>query len=140
MSRLATIEEVSNGLLDDPSSSSISRRFTYSIHNCRCQRQKIGLILFPKDSQVENLILVVCQHCYPHRDDDASAHLQLEQWYFRIYQDAETFRFKSRFIQNEDQSIEFQPFRWEKTAIDERDLSRKEKQIVQRIISAKMII
>lgn len=134
MSSLALLDEITI----DSLSSSISRQFTYSIHNCHCQRQKIGLMLVPKYLQSTNVILLVCRQCFQYRDDDFSAHLQLEQWYFRIYQDSDMFLFKSRFIQNEDQSIEFQPFRWEKTNIEERDLQRKEKQILQRIILRKL--
>ena len=139
MSRLATIEEVSNELIDDLSLS-ISSQFTCSIHNCRCERAKVGLILYPKDIQLKNLILLLCHQCCHYRNDiGLSAHQQLEQWYFRIYRDAESFRFKSRFIQNEDQSIAYHNLhQWEITSgIEERELISKETQLIQQVIAMK---
>jgi len=120
----------------------LSSQFDCSIHNCLCKRSKIGLILYPNDIQMKNVILLVCEQCYNYKlENDISPHEQLEKWYFNIYKDSKSFHFKSRFLQNQDNSFYFynailnpnQPFN-----IKEHDLDNWEKEAIQKIIQKKL--
>jgi hypothetical protein len=117
-----------------------SNQFNYSIHNCSCNRLKAGLILYPKDNQMKNVILLVCNQCYNYELEDGSSHIQLEKWYFNIYKDSKSFHFKSRFIQNEDKTFYFYEALKnsdELFHIKERDLDHSEKEAIEKIIIRK---
>lgn len=117
-----------------------SNGFDYSIHNCRCPTARIGLILYPNDNEMKNIILLVCEQCYNYRVENGSAHSQLEEWYFNIYKDSTSFHFKSRFLLKEDRSFCFydalsntnELFR-----IQERELDDWEKDIIQKMVQKK---
>jgi hypothetical protein len=121
--------------------STLSNQFDCSIHNCLCKRSKIGLILYPKDIQMKNIILLVCEQCYDYKFENDTLHDQLEKWYFNIYKDSKSFHFKSRFLQNEDNSFYFynaltninQLFN-----IKEHQLENWEKETIQRIVQKKL--
>jgi hypothetical protein len=124
----------------DQSMLSRSKQFNYSIHNCLCKRLKIGLILYPKDIQMKNVILLVCNQCYNYQIDNGSSHIQLEKWYFNIYKDSKSFQFKSRFLQNEDKTFYFYDALENSNElfhIKERDLDNWEKETIETIIQRK---
>ena len=117
-----------------------SNQFDYSIHNCRCQRARIGLIFYPNDEQMKNIILLVCTQCYNYQLENGSAHSQLENWYFNIYRDSTSFHCKSRFMQNEDRSFCFYSASSntnELFNITERELDDWEKDIIQKMVQKK---
>jgi len=117
-----------------------SNQFDCSIHNCLCKRSKIGLILYPKDIQMKNVILLVCEQCYNYQSENGSSHVELEKWYFNIYKDSKSFHFKSRFLQNEDNSFCFYnalSTTNELFYIKERDLDPWEKETIQKIVQRK---
>lgn len=120
----------------------LSKQFDCSIHNCLCKRSKTGLILYPKDIQMKNIILLVCEQCYNYKlDNDISPHAQLEKWYFNIYKDSKSFHFKSRFLQNEDNSFCFYNAILNSNElfnINEHDLDNLEKEAIQKIIQKKL--
>lgn len=117
-----------------------SNEFDCSIHNCRCQSTRIGLIFYPEDDQMKNIILLVCTQCYNYQLDHGSAHTQLEKWYFNIYKDSTSFHFKSRFLQNEDRSFCFYDALSNTNDlfnIRERELDEWEKEIIQKLVQKK---
>ena len=117
-----------------------SNQFSYSIHNCSCNRSKDGLVLYPKDIQMKNVILLVCNQCYNYQLDDGSSHIQLEKWYFNIYKDPKSFHFKTRFLQNEDKTFYFYEALSNSNElfhIKERDLDNSEKEAIEKIIIRK---
>ncbi|UJR30331.1 hypothetical protein I4U23_017868 [Adineta vaga] len=119
---------------------SLSKLFDCSFHNCLCQRSKIGLILYPKDSQMKNIILLICEQCYNYKSDNHTQHIQLEEWYFNIYKDSKTFQFKSRFLQNDDGSFSFNSTLLDTNSsfdIKERNLEEWEKEIIEQSIMKK---
>jgi len=128
-------------LLINQQTSTPSNQFDCSIHNCLCKRSKIGLILYPKDIQMKNIILLVCEQCYDYKFENDTPHDQLEKWYFNIYKDSKSFHLKSRFLQNEDNSFYFynaltninQSFN-----IKEHQLENWEKETIQRIVQRKL--
>jgi hypothetical protein len=120
----------------------LSKLFDCSIHNCLCKRSKTGLVLYPQDIQIKNVILLLCEQCYNYKlENNISQHTQLEKWYFNIYKDSKSFHYKSRFLQNEDGSLYFY------SAIlntsdsfnkEERELENWEKETIQQIIQKKL--
>ncbi|CAF1261153.1 unnamed protein product [Adineta ricciae] len=124
-------------LTNSTRTASISKAFDCSIHNCSCKRSKIGLVLYPNDPQMKNIILLICKQCYNCKSDSNTQHAQLEQWYFNIYKDSTTFQFKSRFSQNEDGSFAFHhalPNTNSSFDIEERNLEESEREIVQHTV------
>lgn len=118
----------------------LSKQFDCSIHNCLCKRSKTGLILYPKDIQMKNIILLVCEQCYNYKLENDTPHAQLEKWYFNIYKDSKSFHFKSRFLQNEDNSFYFYNAILNSNElfnINEHDLDNLEKETIQKIIQKK---
>jgi hypothetical protein len=121
--------------------STLSNRFTYSIHNCVCKISKTGLILYPKDIENKNVILLVCEQCYNYKTGNDTQHNQLEKWYFNIYQDFESFHYKSRFSQKEDGSFCFYNAILNTDDLFhlmERDMEKWEKETIQQIIQKKL--
>jgi hypothetical protein len=119
----------------------LSKQFDCSIHNCLCKRSKTGLILYPKDIQMKNVILLVCEQCYNYKLENDTPHAQLEKWYFNIYKDSKSFHYKSRFLQNEDKSFYFYNAALntnESFNINERELDNWEKEAIQSIIKRKL--
>ncbi len=119
----------------------LSNQFDCSIHNCLCRRAKTGLILYPIDIQMKNVILLVCEQCYHYKLGNGTQHAQLEKWYFNIYQDSKSFHFKSGFLQNEDNSFCFSSAILdtnESLNIKERELDNWEKDAIQRIVQRKL--
>lgn len=114
--------------------------FSSSIHNCSCQRAKVGLVLYPKDVQMKNVLLLVCDQCYNYQLANGTQHSELETWYFNIYKDSKSFQFKSKFFQNEDGTFSFcnvssninEPFN-----IKERELENWEKDTIQQMVQKK---
>jgi len=120
---------------------SLSKFFGCSIHNCLCKRSKTGLVLYPKDIQIKNIILLVCEQCYNYKLDDNTSHTQLEKWYFNIYKDSKSFHCKSRFVQNEDGSLDFYSAilnNIDSFNIEERELENWEKEKIQQVIQKKL--
>ncbi|CAF2634126.1 unnamed protein product [Rotaria sp. Silwood2] len=121
--------------------STLSNLFSCSIHNCSCKRPKIGLVLYPKDIQIKNVILLVCDQCYHYTLENDTQHTQLEKWYFNIYKDSKSFQFKSRFSLNEDDSFHFyNPISNTNDLfnINERELENWEKEAVQQTVRKKL--
>ena len=73
----------------------LSNQYDCSIHNCSCKKSKIGLILYPKDIQMKNVILLVCEQCFNYKFENDTSHIQLEKWYFNIYKDSKSFNFSA---------------------------------------------
>ncbi|CAF0763649.1 unnamed protein product [Rotaria sordida] len=118
-----------------------SNLFSCSIHNCLCKRSKIGLVLYPKDIQIRNVILLVCDQCYNYKLENDTQHIQLEKWYFNIYKDSKSFQFKSRFLLNEDGSFYFyKPILNTNDLfnIKERELEDWEKEAIQQTVRKKL--
>ncbi|CAF1553184.1 unnamed protein product [Rotaria magnacalcarata] len=121
--------------------STLSSQFSCSIHNCLCKRLKFGLVLYPKDIQIKNVILLVCDQCCNYKLENTIQHDQLEKWYFNIYKDSKSFQFKARFFQNEDGSLCFcNPTLNTNDLfnIEERELENWEKETIQQTIRKKM--
>ena len=122
--------------------STISNRFDWSIHNCLCKRSKTGLVLYPKDNKMNNIILLICEQCYNYKIDTDTQHVQLEKWYFNIYKDSKSFHFKSKFLQNEDGSLGFYSDETNTNDlfnIKERELENWEIDTIQRIVQKKSL-
>lgn len=125
---------------NDKPTSTLSNLFSYSIHNCSCKKAKIGLVLYPKDNQIKNVILLVCDQCYHYKIENGTQHNQLETWYFNIYKDSKSFQFKAKFSQNEDGSLYF--FNAvlntnDSFDIRERELETSEKESIEQTIQKK---
>lgn len=145
MALLTTIhrtEPYLNSHQNDKQILSLSKQFDCSIHNCLCERSKTGLILYPKDIHMKNVILLVCEQCYNYQLGNDTSHVQLEKWYFNIYKDSKSFHSKAKFLQNEDNSFYFyntilntnEPFN-----IKERILDKWEQETIQRIVKKKLL-
>lgn len=120
----------------------VSNPYSWSIHNCICKKPKTGLILYPTNDKMKNLILVVCEQCYNYQVDNESPHSQLEKWYFNIYKDSESFCFKSRFLLNEDNSFHFYNTILdtnESNDITERLLDKWEIEAVRKYVQKKIV-
>ncbi|CAF1213806.1 unnamed protein product [Rotaria sp. Silwood1] len=123
--------------------STSSNSFSCSIHNCLCKRPKIGLVLYPKDIQIKNIILLVCDQCYHYKLENDTEHTQLEKWYFNIYKDSKSFQFKSRFSLNDDGLFYFyNPVSNTNDLfnIKERELENWEKEAIQQTVRKKLQI
>ena len=90
---------------------------------------------------MKNIIPLVCEQCYHYKCENGSAHDELEKWYFNIYKDSISFGLKSKFIQNEDKTYQFDYNSVTNTKdlfeLNERILDNYDKDIIQRTIEKK---
>jgi hypothetical protein len=83
----------------------ISKRYGWSVHNCSCRGQKTGLVFYPIGTKHKNVVLLVCEKCYSHRQERGTQHEQLLKWYYDIYGDSKQFRCVSGFSLKDDGSL-----------------------------------
>jgi hypothetical protein len=63
----------------------VSNRYGWSAHNCQHSGEKTGLVLYPKDTQYKNTVLLVCEKHFGYQSGHGTQHKQLEVWYYKIY-------------------------------------------------------
>jgi hypothetical protein len=84
----------------------VTSRFGWSTHSCSCTDSKTGLVLYPKDVQFKNIVLLVCEKCYGYTRQKTQ-HEELADWYYGIYGDSKSFSFTSGFSQKKNGELGF---------------------------------
>lgn len=75
----------------------VSNRYGWSVHNCQHSGEKTGLVLYPKDTQYKNTVLLVCEKHFGFQRGHGTQHKQLEAWYYKIYGKSKDFSLVSGF-------------------------------------------
>ena len=83
----------------------VSNRYGWSVHNCQHSGEKTGLVLYPKDTQHKNTVLLVCEKHFGYQRGHGTQHQQLEAWYYKIYSKSKDFSLVSGFSQKPNGSL-----------------------------------
>lgn len=58
-----------------------------------------GLVLYPKNTNHKNIVLLVCESCFGYESGKGTQHAQLSNWYYGIYGESKEFTLISGFYQ-----------------------------------------